>query len=262
MGMEYTALEDARAAPGLRLVLSKGVPGPWGEAAKAIFHVKGIAFTPVAHVPLQDNSAVVAWTGIGNAPVAMLNDERPRAHWSEILMLAERLAPEPRLVPTDMDQRVTMFGLCHMICGEGGFGWNRRIVMFHIGDQRATRKGRDNRKNPEIVQLKQRYWTDTDIAAATGRLIEIVRHLAMVLHRQRKAGSPWLVGNIMTAVDLYWAAFSNMMVPFDAELCPMPAFYRDINSDLSEEERAAIDPILIEHRDHVVRNFFLLPMRF
>lgn len=260
--MEYAALEVARVAPGLRLVLSKGVPGPWGEAAKAIFHVKGIPFTPVAHVPLQDNSAIREWTGIGNAPVAMFDAERPRSHWSEILMLAERLMPEPSLIPADMDERVAMFGLCHMICGEDGFGWNRRIVMFHIGDQRAARKGRDNTKNPEIVQLKQRYWTDTDITAVSGRLIKIVRHLAAVLHRQRKAGSPWFVGNNMTAADLYWAAFSNMMVPFDPELCPMPAFYRDINSDLSDEERAAIDPILIEHREHVVRDFFLLPMRF
>ena len=33
-------VETARTAPGLRLVLSAGVPGPWGESAK------GICFEP------------------------------------------------------------------------------------------------------------------------------------------------------------------------------------------------------------------------
>ena len=37
---EYTEIEDARGLGGMRLVLTAGVPGPFGEAAKAVFHVK------------------------------------------------------------------------------------------------------------------------------------------------------------------------------------------------------------------------------
>ena len=35
--MEYLSVEEAKNRSGLRLVLTRGVPGPWGEAAKAIF---------------------------------------------------------------------------------------------------------------------------------------------------------------------------------------------------------------------------------
>ncbi len=38
----WLSVDEGKAADGLRLVLTSGVPGPWGEAAKAIFHVKGI----------------------------------------------------------------------------------------------------------------------------------------------------------------------------------------------------------------------------
>ncbi len=46
--MRYLSIEEGRKAPGLRLVLTQGVPGPWGEAAKAIFKVKGLAYRAVA----------------------------------------------------------------------------------------------------------------------------------------------------------------------------------------------------------------------
>jgi cysteine desulfurase len=44
--------------------------------------------------------------------------------------LLERLAPNKPLIPTDPEQRVRLFGLGHEICGELGFGWNRRLDMF------------------------------------------------------------------------------------------------------------------------------------
>ncbi len=45
--MKYLSVEEAIDMPGLRLVLTAGVPGPWGESAKAILAYKGLAFTPV-----------------------------------------------------------------------------------------------------------------------------------------------------------------------------------------------------------------------
>ena len=42
--MRYLSVEEGRKAPGLRLVLTQGVPGPWGESAKAIFKIKGLAY--------------------------------------------------------------------------------------------------------------------------------------------------------------------------------------------------------------------------
>jgi hypothetical protein len=46
-GMDYVDVEEGWRADGLRLVLTAGGPGPWSEAAKAVFHVKGLAWTPV-----------------------------------------------------------------------------------------------------------------------------------------------------------------------------------------------------------------------
>ena len=39
---ETASPEQAQEKDGLRLVLTTSVPGPWGESAKAIFHVKQI----------------------------------------------------------------------------------------------------------------------------------------------------------------------------------------------------------------------------
>src|SRR5437868_1271116 len=99
MKLAYLSVADARERDGLRLVLTAGVPGPWGEAAKYILHVKGIAYAPVAQMAGMPNEDLVEWTGCANAPVAVYNDEAPKSGWAEILFLAERLASEPRLIP-------------------------------------------------------------------------------------------------------------------------------------------------------------------
>src|SRR3546814_11935419 len=50
---------------------------------------------------ISDWSSDVCSSDLTSAPVAMLDDDRPRAHWSEVLILAEQLAAEPRLIPAD-----------------------------------------------------------------------------------------------------------------------------------------------------------------
>src|SRR5579871_5139452 len=116
--MEYLTPEQAQDLPGLRLVLTAGVPGPWGEAAKAIFRYKGIPFTPVAQLAGQANEALVRWTGFRNAPVVIYEDERPIDRWSDILFLAERLRPEPTLLPPNSLDRALVFGISNEMCGE------------------------------------------------------------------------------------------------------------------------------------------------
>ena len=41
---DYVSVAEARNMPGLRLVLSPGVPGPWTEGIKSIFDVKKIPY--------------------------------------------------------------------------------------------------------------------------------------------------------------------------------------------------------------------------
>ena len=133
--MKYYEVAEAKDMGGLRLVLTAMVPGPWGESAKKILDYKQIPYIPVAQHAGKENEDLVAWTGIRNAPNAMYEDEAPRTGWYDILMLAERLAPERPLLPARSEERAEVLGICAEICGEWGFGWARRAMMgtVHAG---------------------------------------------------------------------------------------------------------------------------------
>ena len=131
MSVEYEDFEVARERGGLRMVVVSGVPSPWGEAAKGALHVKQIPWVAVRLDP--SSQAMADWTGQRSGPVAMYDDEAPRSGWAEILLLSERLAPEPVLLPSDPEERSLAFGLSHEICGEMGLGWCRRLQGIHAG---------------------------------------------------------------------------------------------------------------------------------
>ncbi|HET9063814.1 MAG TPA: hypothetical protein VFO62_11055, partial [Candidatus Binatia bacterium] len=65
---DYVDIDTARATRGLRLVLTRGVPGPWGESAKGMFWVKHIPYSRVAQEAGGANEALIAWTGRADAP--------------------------------------------------------------------------------------------------------------------------------------------------------------------------------------------------
>ena len=259
--MEYLEPEDARKKPGLRLALTTGVPGPWGEAAKSIFHVKALQYLPVRQSAGEDNSALLEWTGFRNAPVAIMDDEPARAGWTDILHLAERLAPKPALIPKDVRERATMFGIANEICGEEGLGWNRRhqllAPMLSLPDA-AT--------NPALAMGRtlgvQYGWSPEAAERANNRICQILTFLAEQLSEQKKAGSAYLVGETLSAADLYWATFSAMIEPMAAELNPMPDALRAAYSDQTPEVAAAVDPSLIAHRDFIYRKHLVLPLDF
>ncbi|MCP5111120.1 MAG: hypothetical protein GY953_09815, partial [bacterium] len=220
--MDYLDVEEARHRPGLRLVLSAGVPGPWGEAAKGVFQVKGIPYAPVRQIGGMDNPALRDWTGQDNAPIAIYENERPRSHWSDIVHLAERLEPEPALIPSDPEARIEMFGLLHEISGEQGFLWCRRLMML------AGMKGDAAAALPDfmrgIVQnLADKYgYTEATARTASGRVTQIMEFLSGRLLAQKRRGSAYLVGDDLSAADIYWATGSAMLEPLPAEVCPMP----------------------------------------
>lgn len=250
----YTPLEQARHAPGLRLVLSAGLPGPWGMAAKAFFDLKGVDYLAVAQRAGEANDDLVAWTGHGNAPMALLDDERVRTHWSEILMLAERLAPTPPLIPTEQQDRAAMFGLCHELCGEDGFGWSARTIMFAAADAAGSGDG--------IALLKARYGDDRSPDHGHRRFNAIVTGLAARLEGQRASGSAYLVGRQLSAADIYWAMFSTLIAPMAAEMCPTPPNYRDLAALFNSVLDRPVPEILIAHRDGILRERFDLPLWF
>lgn len=254
---QYIEVAEARGRSGLRLALSIGVPGPWGESAKGILHVKGIDYAKVAQYPTMANEELVAWTGHANAPVAVYDDEPPRTGWAEILMLAERIEPSPSLLPAGETDRATVFGLAHEICGEMGFGWCRRLGM--VGTLLDPALPLDDKARQPARVLGERYGYSADAAAvASARVAAITAMLAERLTAQRERGSRYLVGDALTAADVYWACFAALVRPLPPEQCPMPEMMRPLYDDPSNE----FDEVLFEHRDFVYAEHLELPMDF
>ncbi len=258
--MQYVEPNAARAMPGLRLALTVGVPGPWSESAKAIFAVKGIPYTPVAQYAAKDNAELLAWTGCRNAPIAILDDEKPRSNWAEILLLAERLQPAPALLPADPAERALVFGLSHEICGEEGFGWTRRLTMFDA-ILAAARNGAPLEPGMQAM-LRDYRISEAASAAAVPRLVGLLGMLAARLQAQYAAGSHYLVGDNLTACDLYWACFAAMLEPLPEAVNPMPGFLRRAYATAGSEIDAAKAPILFEHRDFIYTTHLTLPLDY
>ncbi len=254
--MLYASIEEGRLAPGLRLVLTVGAPGPWGEAAKAICKVKGLSFLPVAQEAGGENPALRDWTGQAGAPVAVFGDEAPRTDSLEILFLAERLAPTPRLIPEDPAERAAMFGLSREIIGRGGIGWERRNML--IAPMTASPD-----VPPHIRRIAERYDCTPDVvAAAPGRIIAILRFLAKTLEDQHAKGRRYLIGEALSAADIYWACFSNMLLPLREEDCPMPPYLREAYGHSGGGVPDAITSALIAHRDAIFAEHIGLPLDF
>jgi glutathione S-transferase len=254
MRRDYITAEEATGLPGLRIAFTRGVPGPWGEAARAFFDIKGIDYTPVIQEGGAPNEALKTWTGQNSAPVAVLNDERPRTHWSELLMLAERLAPTPRLIPADEANRASMFGIAHELCGEDGFGWSSRLLVFDVIEQMKM--------GVQVDHMRRKFTSGATLTHAKSRIVAVIDMLARHLEQQQKSGSRYLVGQALSAADIYWTTFSNMLAPIEHAACPMPDYYRAWNLQCAAMLDAPMPTILVAHRDYILQKYFILPMWF
>lgn len=254
MGISYLSVEEAMASRGLRMVVVGGIPSPWSEAAKGILHVKKIPWTGVRLV--YDNPALKDWAGQRNAPVALYEDEPPRSGWEDILLLAERLAPSPSLLPGAAADRALVFGLAHEICGEQGLGWSRRLQMVEAGLRGA---GGFPAKVAAYIGKKYGY-TPAAGAAAAGRVVQLLEMLAGRLRAQHAAGSRYYVGDALTAVDIYSAAFMAMLRPLPHDVCPMEASTRAAFELREPATDAALDAVLLAHRDAIYRDHLQLPL--
>jgi glutathione S-transferase len=254
MAFEYVGVQEAIDRGGLRMIVVGGVPSPWGEAAKGILHIKGIDWVAVRLD--YDSEPLKKWAGHSNGPVAIYESERPRSGWAEILLLAERLAPTPSLLPADPAERALVFGLGHEICGEGGLGWSRRLQLMHAGLQSAG-------GFPERVAryLGRKYGYSPEAGAASGaRVAQLLGMLAARLKAQREAGRRYYMGDSLTAVDIYSATVSALFNPLPPDQCEMHASTRAAFETLDAQTEAALDPILFEHRDMMYAKHLELPL--
>jgi hypothetical protein len=84
--------------------------------------------------------------------------------------------------------------------------------------------------------------------------------LAARLKAQRAAGSRFYVGNAVSMVDIYSATFMALLSPLPAAQCAMDAGSRAAMETLDAATEAALDPMLLEHRDMMYRERLVLPL--
>jgi glutathione S-transferase len=255
----WTPIAEARTQPGLRLVLTSGVPGPWGEAAKAVFAAKKIPYVRVAQAGGQENEELLEWTGRDNAPQAIVEDEPARTGWHEILELAERLSPDAPLLPEEATERVRVLGLCADLAGAGGFGWQRRLMLLDP----MLRMPREELGAAADVgwRLGNKYGYSRDAAArAPARCAQTLELFSETFREQRSAGSRYLVGEALSAADLYWAAFAAMVEPLPHDLCPMSEMMRTNYAITDPALRSSCSDELLEHRDAIYEEVIGLPV--
>lgn len=254
--MEYVSVDEARRMNGLRLVLGVGTPGPWSIAARALFSIRNVPFTPVRQDIMQANEELVEWTGRRNAPVAVYENEPAQDGWLEIMTMAERLGSGPSLFPEDPVARALAVGFSAEICGHGGFGWSRRLTMFGSDAPAAA-----ERAAPDRIMLQYGMRSDA-VPEAVERVIGILNGLSVQLHRQEEAGSGYLVGDRLTACDVHWACFSQLVAPLPEDQCPMPDHLREMFATMPQAMAEALDPILIIHRNRIWDRHIGLPLDY
>jgi glutathione S-transferase len=254
MTFEYLPVDEAMTRRGLRMVVVGKVPSPWGEAAKGIFHIKRIEWAAVRLT--YDNDALKTWAGQLSGPVAILDDEAPRSGWKEILTLAERLAPAPPLLPAEESAREQVLMLSEKFCGREGLGWHRRLQLIHAG--LAKLGGFSERV---AGYLGGKYGYDPARAPESApRVMELLLEFAALLKSRHASGERYYLGNSLTAVDIYSATFMALFRPLPEESCAMHAGTRAAFEWHDPATAAALDPILIAHRDMMYARHLELPL--
>ncbi|MCC5887883.1 MAG: hypothetical protein JJT88_15725 [Gammaproteobacteria bacterium] len=211
--VHFISLEEAAAmTTGTRVTFIPGIPAMYSEALKNICYVKRVPLIRTLH-PLmgvdeetgEDRQArLYELTRQTSLPTMFHDEERPRSVWIEQLALAERIgAPgTPKLIPDDFEQRVEVMGLCAVVVGEDGLVWNMRI----LADSPLARKYG---------------YSEEASVAAPAKVAEVIRLVDRRLEAQASRGSPYLVGDGITAVDVYWATLSMTVALPPPDIMPV-----------------------------------------
>jgi glutathione S-transferase len=245
---------------GMRVVLPPA-PGPWAESIKGILQVKQIPFTRALHEVGTASLDLKEWTGQTSSPVLAWNDERPRTIWNDQLYLAERLAPQPRLIPEAAQDRLLMFGMANELMGETGLVWSLRVLAINRG-QTNLKLNETAQAMVDFLAAKYQHGVPAEAERAGVRAAEVITLFNTHLEEQRLRGSRFLIGDRLTALDIYWSASAAMLQPLPPELCDMPRWLRTTYTANDPRVVAAIAPALLAHRDFIYREYLQLPLDF
>lgn len=255
-GPKFITLEEASAmTSGTRVTFVPGIPAMFSEALKNICYVKGIPLIRVLHPRMGIDDAtgenlqakLYEITSQTSLPTMLHDQERPRNVWIEQLALAEQIGKPgtPRLIPANLEQRVDVIGLSSLVLAEDGLAWNMRILV----DSPLARKYG---------------FSEEASAAAPEKIAEIIAVLDGRLEAQEQTGSRYLVGDSLTALDLYWATLSMTVMPAPEEIMPltrqnqgMMKFF-EANSRVPEVAQA-ISQRLRDHQRYILSTYCETP---
>ena len=209
---EFITLDEAaEMTNGTRVTFVPGVQAMYSEALKNICFVKKVSLIRVLHPPMgvdettgkSRQAKLYELTSQTSLPTMLHDMERPRNVWIEQLALAEQIgaADSPALIPNNFELQVEMFGLCAVVLAEDGIIWNMRILI----------------DSP----LGRKYgYSKEASSAAPGKIAEVITLIDNRLEAQEKSGSRYLVGDALTAADIYWATMSMTVLPTPPEIMP------------------------------------------
>ena len=123
-----------------------------------------------------------------------------------------------------------MFGLIHELAGENGLGWCRRLMLVDRTLSLPTSAlAAEHPVRAQVAGLGRKYGYSAAAAqAAPARVAGILRLLSNQLAAQQRRGRRCLVGERLSALDIYWATFAAMVSPLPEAHCSMPAGLRSI----------------------------------
>lgn len=253
---EFISLDEAaEMTKGTRVTFVPGMQAMYSEALKNICFVKNVPLIRVLHPQMGIDEAtgkdkqekLYEVTSQTSLPTMLHDEERPRNVWIEQLALAEQIgaADSPSLIPDNFDLRVEMFGLCAVILAEDGLTWNMRILI----------------DSP----LGRKYgYSEEASSSAPGKIAEIISLIDNRLQAQEKRGSQYLVGDSITAADIYWATMSMTVLPVPEEIMPKTKqntgmlFFFEANSKISTIEEALTKRIQ-DHQQFILTTYCETP---
>jgi glutathione S-transferase len=255
---QYISIAAAREADGMRLIVAEGIPGPWAEGIRGVLDVKQIETLRGRFDLNSDHADLIAWTAQASVPVIAGNDEFPKSGWLEQIDLAERVAPEPSVIPAGLEERVRMFGLLNEICAPNGFGWCRRLMLVHDG---LTNPQLPDENKAFFAGFGAKYgYSAAAAAAAPARIVAILNALDAQLADEQARGSRYFIGGRLSALDIYWAGFSHLIEPLPPADCPMLDAFRPMYMNHNPVVAAAATPRLMAHREFIYGEHLGLPM--
>eukprot|EP01062_Namystynia_karyoxenos_P062232 TRINITY_DN55147_c0_g1_i1.p1 TRINITY_DN55147_c0_g1~~TRINITY_DN55147_c0_g1_i1.p1 ORF type:complete len:265 (+),score=62.40 TRINITY_DN55147_c0_g1_i1:80-874(+) len=249
----FAEFDEGVKASGCRCTWIEGLPATYAVCIRLVLEVKKVNVLFIRHPlgpemggPPDGQDELMRLTAQRSLPVVFWNDERPRTVWNEMVHLAERIGSGPQLIPSDPEQRMQVFGLMELLVGENGLVWCKRHMF---GDSPLIRK---YGYTPEAEK------------AAPGKLCAILAVFDKRLAAQQAKGSKFLVGDSLSAADLYFTGSTIAVDPPGTDIIPRTqqgaALVERFGSLNTREIKDAFTPRLRAFRDFIFKTYVQCPM--